>query len=75
MVWDRTPRRSSSSSIFKAVVVFPDPEGPESRTMGLRGRLARMASAAWLTFSAYWASHSSRNPFTSWSMRRLISCS
>ena len=46
MVWESTPRFSSSSSIFRAVVVLPDPEGPESRTMGLWGRLVKMASAA-----------------------------
>jgi len=53
MVWDSTPRFSSSSSILRAVVVLPEPDGPDSRTMGLVERFARMVSAAWLTLLAY----------------------
>jgi hypothetical protein len=45
-LWVRTPRRSSSSAIFMAVVVLPLPEGPESRTMGLRSMFCRIFSAA-----------------------------
>ena len=41
-----TPRRSSSSAIFMAVVVLPEPEGPDSSTMGLCSRLDRILSAA-----------------------------
>ena len=34
-VWALTPRRSSSRSTFMAVVVLPEPEGPDRSTMGL----------------------------------------
>ena len=37
---------ASCSAIFMDVVVLPEPEGPDSRTMGLFSRLPRMSSAA-----------------------------
>jgi len=73
MVWESTPRFSSSSSIFRAVVVLPEPEGPESSTTGLLSRLLRMRSAARDTRWAYAWSHSSRNSVTSVLILRLIS--
>ena len=45
-VWLRTPRRSSSCWIFMALVVLPEPDGPDSSTMGLSFRLERILSAA-----------------------------
>ena len=75
MVWVFTPRLFSSSSIFMAVVVLPEPEGPESSTMGLRARLSWIMSAALRTFSSYSASQASKKPLTSWSIWWLISWS
>ena len=46
MVWLFTPRRSSSCSSFMAVVVLPEPEGPDSSTMGLSFIRSRMVSTA-----------------------------
>ena len=52
MAWDRMPISSSRASIFLAVVVLPEPEGPESRTMRLRLRLSAMRRAALSIFRA-----------------------
>lgn len=41
-VWALTPRRSSSRSTFMAVVVLPEPEGPDRSTMGLSFIRARI---------------------------------
>ncbi len=70
------PRRfSSSSSIFRAVVVLPDPEGPESRTMGLWGEVGQNGVGGLADLLGVLGVAFLKNPFTSWSMRRLISCS
>ena len=45
-VWLFTPRRSSSCSSFMAVVVLPEPEGPERSTMGLTFIRSSTVSAA-----------------------------
>ena len=62
MVWVPTPRRCSSAVILWAVVVFPDPEGPERSTTGLSFIFLQIRSAACSTFFWYWWSHSSINP-------------
>ncbi len=59
MVWVWTPRRSSSASILRAVVVLPDPEGPESSTTGLRTIFSIIRPAAASTLSWKRASPSS----------------
>jgi hypothetical protein len=46
------PRFLSSSSSLSAVVVLPDPEGPESKTSGLTSSLLMIWSAAPI-FSAH----------------------
>ena len=46
MVWVSTPDSSRSFSIFMAVVVLPEPEGPESRMMWDLSRLPAMHLAA-----------------------------
>ena len=75
MVWVCTPRRSSSCSSFRAVVVLPEPEGPERRTMGLSFIRSRMRSAAVSSRFWYTPSHSATNPAGSSFRRRLISSS
>ena len=48
-VWALAPRRTSSRSTFMAVVVLPEPEGPDRSTMGLSFIRARILStAAWM---------------------------
>ena len=40
------PMRSSSSASFIEVVVLPEPDGPDSRTMGLFLRFSAISCAA-----------------------------
>jgi hypothetical protein len=72
MVQQCMPRFRSASSIFFAVVVFPEPEGPESRTIGLLLLFSAIRHAAPSICSAYRASHSIRKPFASHLIRSLI---
>ena len=46
MAWELMPICSSRASIFLAVVVLPEPEGPESRTIRERLRLSAILRAA-----------------------------
>ena len=73
MVWVWMPIRSSSSSIFNAVVVLPEPEGPESRMMWDSLRWSAIFRAADRTFSAKAASHASAKPLGSERTASLIS--
>ena len=68
-----TPRRSSSSSIFIAVVVLPLPDGPESSTIGLLCMFSIIMEAAFAMRLLYMSSHSAMNPRGSVAARRLIS--
>jgi hypothetical protein len=49
--WVRTPRRPSSWLSFSAVVVLPDPDGPDSSTTGLFFMFSQIFSAAFATLS------------------------
>ena len=74
-VWELIPRRSRACSSFMAVVVLPDPEGPESSTTGLASNRLAMASAAVSSRCWYAASHSARNSAGSCRVRSKISLS
>ena len=65
-MWSRT------SSIFSAVVVLPEPEGPESRMIRDSLRWPAIFSAAHWTFRAKAASHSAAKAAGSLRMAALI---
>ena len=73
MVWVWMPIFSSCSSIFNAVVVLPEPEGPDSRMMWDSFRWSAIFRAAVSTFLAKAASHSSAKPLGSRRTASLIS--